>query len=212
MKLARLASLALFVLASACATSKSASLAATTSSAAGPAVPAPGPAIPPQRDPPGDELVGKPAPDFTAVAQDGKSVHLSALRGRWTVLYFYPKDETPGCTREACSFRDAWQAIAETGAVLIGISADTSESHRAFVEHYKLPFLLVSDPDGSIGQSYGVPFAGHHQRQTIVIGSDGTVRRVYRKVNVTEHAAQILDDLHQASRPDGGYSTTVPGH
>jgi peroxiredoxin Q/BCP len=205
MKLARLASLVLLVLASACATSKSASLAATTSSATGPA-------IPPQRDPPDDELVGKPAPDFTAVAQDGKSVHLSALRGQWTVLYFYPKDETPGCTREACSFRDAWQAIAKTGAVLIGISADTGESHRAFVEHYKLPFLLVSDPDGSIGQSYGVPFAGHHQRQTIVIGSDGTVRKVYRKVNVTEHAAQILDDLHQASRPDGGYSTTVPGH
>jgi thioredoxin-dependent peroxiredoxin len=194
MKLARLASLAPLVLASACATSKSASLAATTSSSTGPAIPSP-------PDPPGDELVGKPAPDFTAVAQDGKSVHLAALHGHWTVLYFYPKDETPGCTREACSFRDAWQAIAKTGAILIGISADTNESHRAFVAHYNLPFLLVSDPDGSIGQSYGVPFAGHHQRQTIVIGSDGTVRKVYRKVNVTEHAAQILDDLRQAEPP-----------
>jgi thioredoxin-dependent peroxiredoxin len=148
-----------------------------------------------------DELLGKPAPDFTAVAQDGTSVHLTALRGKWAVLYFYPKDETPGCTKEACSFRDAWQAIAKTGAVLIGISADSSESHRSFVDHYKLPFLLLSDPDGSIGRSYGVPFTGHHQRQTIVIGADGTVRKVYRKVNVAEHAAQILDDLSSAQHP-----------
>jgi peroxiredoxin Q/BCP len=145
--------------------------------------------------------LGKPAPDFTAVAQDGTAVHLAALRGKWAVLYFYPKDETPGCTKEACSFRDAWQAIAQTGAVLIGISADSSESHRSFVEHYKLPFLLVSDPDGSIGRSYGVPFTVHHQRQTIVIGADGTVRKVYRKVNVAEHAAQILDDLRSAEHP-----------
>jgi peroxiredoxin Q/BCP len=191
--LAHRTSFASIVLASACAVSKPAPPAAT-SSAAAPATPAP-------LDASSDELLGKPAPDFTAVAQDGTTIHLAALRGKWTVLYFYPKDETPGCTKEACSFRDAWQAIAKTGAVLVGISADSSESHRGFVEHYKLPFLLLSDPDGSIGQSYGVPFAGHHKRQTFVIGADGTVRKVYRTVNVAEHAAQILDDLRLAQPP-----------
>jgi hypothetical protein len=88
-----------------------------------------------------DDLVGKTAPDFTATAQDGKAVHLAALRGKTVVIYFYPKDETPGCTKEACSFRDAWQAIAKTGAVLVGISGDDRESHKAFTEHYSLPFF-----------------------------------------------------------------------
>jgi peroxiredoxin Q/BCP len=142
-----------------------------------------------------DDLVGKPAPDITGTAQDGTPVHLAALKGKRVVVYFYPKDETPGCTKEACSFRDSWQDIARTGAVLIGISADTSDSHQAFAAHYKLPFLLLSDPDGKIGDSYGVPFAGHHQRQTFVIGADGNVLKVYRKVDVTLHAAQVLEDL-----------------
>lgn len=145
-----------------------------------------------------DDLLGKPAPDFTAPAQDGKAVHLAAFRGKSVVIYFYPKDETPGCTKEACSFRDAWQALATTGAVLIGVSADSSESHLAFAEHYKLPFLLVTDSDGAIGRSYGVPFEGRHRRQTIVVGADGIVRNVYRKVDVTVHAAQILEDLKHA--------------
>ncbi len=144
-----------------------------------------------------DDLLGKPAPDFTATAQDGKAVHLAALRGKWVVLYFYPKDETPGCTKEACSFRDAWQSIAKTGAVLIGVSADSSESHLAFAEHYKLPFLLLTDSDGAMGRLYGVPFEGHHRRQTIVVGPDGKVRNVYRKVDVTVHAAQVLADLNR---------------
>jgi peroxiredoxin Q/BCP len=142
-----------------------------------------------------DDLVGKPAPDFTAKAQDGTSVHLAALKGKNVVLYFYPKDETPGCTKEACSFRDSWQDLSKTGAVLVGISADTGESHKDFAAHYKLPFLLVSDPDGTIGATYGVPFSGHHQRQTFIISADGKVAKVYRKVDVTAHAAQVLDDV-----------------
>ncbi|HEX3771079.1 MAG TPA: peroxiredoxin [Polyangiaceae bacterium] len=145
-----------------------------------------------------DDLVGKPAPDFTGTAQDGTSVHLAALRGKHVVVYFYPKDETPGCTKEACSFRDAWADLAKTGAVLIGISADSAESHKAFVAHWKLPFLLLSDPDGKIGATYGVPFQGHLQRQTFVIGPDGKVAKVYRKVDVTVHASQILEDLTHA--------------
>jgi peroxiredoxin Q/BCP len=142
-----------------------------------------------------DPLVGQPAPDFTAAAQDGSQVHLAALKGKRVVVYFYPKDETPGCTKEACSFRDSWQAIAKTGATLVGVSADTLDSHKQFVAHYKLPFLLVSDPDGAIGKKYGVPFEGHHARQTFVVGPDGNVRKVYRKVDVTAHADQVLADL-----------------
>jgi peroxiredoxin Q/BCP len=146
-----------------------------------------------------DPLVGKAAPDFTAAAQDGSSVHLASLKGRAVVVYFYPKDETPGCTKEACAFRDSWEALGKTGAALVGVSADTLESHRQFVSHYKLPFLLVSDPDGKMGQLFGVPFQGVHSRQTVVIGPDGKVLKVYRKVDVTQHAAQILDDLAHVS-------------
>ncbi len=164
-------------------TTTAASTASVAPSGTDPAAPAP------------DALVGKPAPDFTTTAQDGTPVHVAALKGKRVVLYFYPKDETAGCTKEACSFRDAWQDLSKTGAVLVGVSADTTDSHKAFVAHYQLPFLLVSDPDGKIGSSYGVPFAGHHQRQTVVIGADGNVLKVYRKVDVAVHAAQVLADL-----------------
>jgi peroxiredoxin Q/BCP len=133
----------------------------------------------------GDPLLGKPAPDFTATAQDGTSVHLSALKGKPIIVYFYPQDETSDCTKEACSLRDTLTALGKTGAVLVGISADSLASHRKFVAHYKLPFLLVSDPDGSIGKLYGVPFQGYHDRQTIEIGTDGRVRKVYRNRSST---------------------------
>jgi peroxiredoxin Q/BCP len=142
-----------------------------------------------------DPIVGQTAPDFTATAQDGTSVHLAALAGKRVVVYFYPKDETPGCTKEACSFRDAWEAIGKTGAVLVGISADPIESHKAFAEHYKLPFLLVSDPDGAIGKKFGVGFEGYHHRETFVVGADGKVQKAYRKVDVAVHAQEILTDL-----------------
>jgi peroxiredoxin Q/BCP len=142
-----------------------------------------------------DDLLGKPAPDFTATAQDGTVVHLAALKGKPVVVYFYPKDETPGCTKEACAFRDSWQALTATGAVLVGISADTLDSHKGFASNHKLPFLLVSDPDGAIGQKFGVPFHVVHQRQTFVVGADGVVKRVYRHVDVGAHAEQILGDL-----------------
>jgi peroxiredoxin Q/BCP len=166
---------------------------ATTPSAT-PAVAASGQAAAPSTAP-ADPLVGQTAPDFTATAQDGTSVHIAALTGKPVVVYFYPKDETPGCTKEACSFRDAWTQLGKTGAVLVGVSADTLESHKAFVAHYKLPFLLVSDPDNAIGKKYGVPFESYHQRQTIVIGADGKVRKVYRKVDVGVHAQEILADV-----------------
>ena len=168
-----------------------------SSPAAASAAPAPSAAPPTGATEAADDLVGKPAPDFTAVAQNGTTVHLAALKGKRVVLYFYPKDETAGCTKEACSFRDAWQDLAKTGAVLVGLSADTTQSHKDFAAHWKLPFLLVSDPDGKIGATYGVPFTNHHQRQTFVVGADGNVIKVYRKVDVTVHAAQVLEDLKQ---------------
>jgi peroxiredoxin Q/BCP len=142
-----------------------------------------------------DDLVGKPAPDFTATASNGTPVHLAALKGKPVVVYFYPKDETPGCTKEACSFRDNWAALAATGAVLVGVSADSAESHNGFAANHQLPFLLVSDPDGAIAQKFGVPFHFVHSRQTVVVGSDGVVKKVYRHVDVASHAAEILSDL-----------------
>jgi thioredoxin-dependent peroxiredoxin len=190
------------VLAIACTTSPPAGGAATAapalaSSPAASVAAATVPAVPPPSG--SEDLVGKPAPDFSATAQDGSTVHLGALKGKSVVLYFYPKDETPGCTKEACSFRDAWASIAKTGAVLIGVSADTTDSHKSFAAHYNLPFLLVTDADGSVGRSYGVPFRGHHARQTFVIGPDGNVRKAYREVDVTVHAQQVLGDLTHPS-------------
>ncbi|MGD0530214.1 MAG: peroxiredoxin [Polyangiaceae bacterium] len=162
-------------------------------------VPTPAPTPTPTPTPAADPLIGQPAPDFTATAQDGSTVHIAALTGKPVVVYFYPKDETPGCTKEACSFRDAWAPLAKTGAVLVGVSADSLDSHKAFVAHWKLPFLLITDADGSIGKKYGVPFESYHQRQTIVIGADGKVRKVYRKVDVSKHAQEILADLSPTS-------------
>jgi thioredoxin-dependent peroxiredoxin len=143
-----------------------------------------------------DLAVGSPPPDFTATAQDGSTVHLAGLKGKPVVVYFYPKDETAGCTKEACSFRDAWDALSKKGVVLVGISADADDSHKAFAAHYKLPFLLVSDKDGAIAASFGVPVHdGHIARQSFVVGPDGLVKKIYRKVDVTVHAQEIMADV-----------------
>jgi len=144
-----------------------------------------------------DEIaVGKPAPDFTAKAHDGTDIKVSALKGKPIVLYFYPRDETPGCTKEACSFRDAWKDLAKTGVVMVGISTDNAESHKAFAKHHELPFHLVSDESGSIAKAYGVPNRGGFlARHTIVIGADGNVKKIYREVDVSKHAAEIMADL-----------------
>lgn len=144
-----------------------------------------------------DEIVvGKPAPDFTAKAHDGTDIKVSALKGKPIVLYFYPRDETPGCTKEACSFRDAWKDLAKTNVVMVGISTDNAESHKAFAKHHELPFHLVSDESGSIAKSYGVPNRGGFlARHTIVIGADGNVKKIYREVDVSKHAAEIMADL-----------------
>jgi peroxiredoxin Q/BCP len=144
----------------------------------------------------GELSVGSLAPDFSAKSHDGKDVKLSAFRGHPVVIYFYPKDETPGCTKEACSLRDSWNELDKKGVVLIGISGDSDESHRNFAEHHKLPFMLVSDPDGKIAAQFGVPFRlGYASRQTIVIDSEGKIKKVYRSVDVSKHAQEILGDV-----------------
>jgi peroxiredoxin Q/BCP len=144
----------------------------------------------------GELAVGSAAPALHATAHDGTVIDLAELRGKRVVLYFYPKDETPGCTAEACAFRDAWTDLAKTGTVLVGLSSDSLESHRKFAEHHKLPFHLVSDESGSIAKSYGVPNrAGFFARQSFVIGKDGRIEKIYRSVDVSTHARQILGDV-----------------
>jgi peroxiredoxin Q/BCP len=145
----------------------------------------------------GDLVAGSTAPEFTATAHDGTSVKLSELKGKYVVLYFYPKDETPGCTKEACAFRDAFNELKKEGVVLVGISSDSVESHKDFAAHHKLPFLLVSDPDGVIAKAYGVGSTfGFMSRQSFVVDKDGKIKKVYRSVNVANHANEILADVH----------------
>jgi peroxiredoxin Q/BCP len=188
-------------LASAAPVASAQSAPAASTAAASTAAASTAAATPPSLATGDDDLVGKPAPDFTAPASDGTTFHLAAVKGKLVVVYFYPKDETPGCTKEACSFRDAWTALAKTGAVLVGISADSAESHKAFISHWKLPFSLITDADGTIGRTFGVPFERHHSRQTVIIGADGVVKKVYRKVDVAVHTSQVLEDLARASHP-----------
>ncbi len=144
---------------------------------------------------PTEITVGLPPPDFTSTDQDGKPVHLADLKGHPVVVYFYPKDETPGCTKEACSFRDAWVDLQKKGVVIIGISTDSAASHKAFASNHQLPFTLVSDPDGAIAAKFGVPVTlGFTKRQSFVIGVDGNVKKIYRSVDVTKHAQEIAQD------------------
>ncbi len=147
--------------------------------------------------------VGTPAPDFEALDDSGHPFRLSQLRGRWVVLYFYPKDNTPGCTREACAFRDAYDGFARHDAVIVGISPDSVRSHQRFKERYGLPFRLLSDPDGRIAQLYGVwqerqlygrRFLGV-VRSTFVIDPEGIVRAVFPQVRVDGHAEEVLQRL-----------------
>jgi peroxiredoxin Q/BCP len=156
------------------------------------AQPAPAPAV---SSAPAELAVGSAAPDFEAPTQTGSAFKLSAQKGKTVVVYFYPKDETTGCTAEAEAFRDDFVKLQEKGAVIVGISADSLESHKAFAENHQLPFLLVSDPNGEIAAKFGVPFNKVAQRQTFVIGKDGTMKKIYRKVDVAGHSGAVLGDV-----------------
>ena len=140
---------------------------------------------------------GKPAPDFELLSDEGEKVKLSSFRGRPVVLYFYPRDDTPGCTRQACGIRDSYDAFAERGAVVLGVSTDTQAAHVRFKGKYGLPFTLLADPDQQTGELYGVRKEGGRsfERSTFVIDADGNVRKIMRRVNPDRHADLVLAAL-----------------
>jgi peroxiredoxin Q/BCP len=147
---------------------------------------------------------GAPAPDFTLPDQNGDSVTLSELKGQRVVIYFYPKDDTPGCTKEACNFRDQWSAFEQHGIKVLGISKDGASSHSKFIAKYSLPFTLLSDeepcPVAASYDSYGLKkfmwreYMGM-MRHTFVVDPEGTIERVYTKVKAETMADTILSDL-----------------
>ena len=146
---------------------------------------------------------GQQAPDFELSSDSGEPVKLSELRGKPVVLYFYPKDDTPGCTLQACEIRDAYDDFREKGAVVLGVSPDDEASHVKFKKKYKLPFTLLADPDHRVAEQYGVwkerNMYGKKsmgiERSTFVIDEDGKVAKTLRRVKPDEHAAQVLEAL-----------------
>ena len=151
--------------------------------------------------------VGDKAPDFTLPSQSGEQVRLQDRLGQGVVvLYFYPKDETSGCTREACAFRDSHEVFTDAGAEVIGVSSDSADRHAAFASHHKLPFTLLSDKGGKVRKSYGVPpvLGLIPGRVTYVIDRDGTVRHVFNSMtNISQHvndALKVVREL-QAEHP-----------
>ena len=151
---------------------------------------------------------GKAAPAFTLADSDGKKVSLKALRGSDVIVYFYPRDDTPGCTKEACGFRDLWKQIQKLDTVVLGVSPDDGTSHRKFTAKYKLPFTLLSDPDkrvmakyGAFGEKvmYGKKTTGVI-RSTVWIGPDGKVKKHWRRVTkAADHPAEVLKALKGAA-------------
>ena len=144
--------------------------------------------------------VGEPAPGFTLADATGKDVSLAAFRGRPVVLYFYPKDDTPGCTKEACSFRDQYEDFREVGAEVVGVSSDSSEAHKKFASRYKLPFTLLADRGGKVRMLYGVPatLGLLPGRVTFVIDAGGVVRHVFNsQLDATRHVAEALAVLRK---------------
>ena len=146
---------------------------------------------------------GDKAPEFTLKSTDGRDISLKDFRGKQVVLYFYPKDDTPGCTKEACDFRDNLARIRAKGAIVLGVSHDSVESHNTFREKYDLPFTLLSDEDKSVSQAYGVyklrslygkEFMGI-ERTTFVIDEKGKIKRIFPKVKVEGHVEEVLQAL-----------------
>ncbi|QDX80434.1 peroxiredoxin [Denitratisoma sp. DHT3] len=143
--------------------------------------------------------VDTPAPAFALPDQAGKTRALEEWRGTWVVLYFYPKDDTPGCTTEACAFRDDLHKLAALGAQVVGISVDDSASHKAFAEKYHLPFPLLADKDGAVAGRYGALYdlwlMKFAKRYTFLIDPQGNIARRYLSVKVSRHSAEIIRDL-----------------
>ena len=146
---------------------------------------------------------GNTAPEFTAMTNGGGKISLADLKGKNVVLYFYPKDDTPGCTKEACAFRDGFAEFQKRGAVVLGVSTDSAAAHDKFVEKFKLPFPLLADEDKKIVNAYGVwgdkSFLGRvyqgTRRVTFLIGPDGRIKKIWPKVKPNQHAAEVLAAL-----------------
>ena len=147
------------------------------------------------------------APDFTLTDQNGKRTALSSFRGKKVILYFYPKDDTPGCTKEACSMRDNFPSFSASDAVVIGISPDSTESHRKFADKYNLPFILLSDPEKEVMKSYGAygekMLYGKKTvgviRSTFLIDEEGRVLKIWKKVNTATHGDDVMKELKKLS-------------
>lgn len=146
---------------------------------------------------------GQKAPDFTANDQNGNSISLSSFSGKDIILYFYPKDDTPGCTAEACSFRDNYQSLTSQGFIVLGVSTDDEKSHLKFISKHSLPFPLIADTDKKIVEAYGVWVEKNMYgkkymgvaRKTFIIGKDGNIRKIIDKVDTKNSSAQVLDLL-----------------
>jgi peroxiredoxin Q/BCP len=153
--------------------------------------------------------VGAKAPAWVLFDQDGQQRSFSDYKGSWAVLYFYPKDDTPGCTKEACSFRDNLPKFKKMDAVILGVSVDTVKAHAKFVEKYELPFTLLSDVDKQVVKAYGVwgkkKFMGREYlgitRTSFLIDPQGKIAKVYENVKPQTHAEEVLDDIHRRTYP-----------
>jgi len=149
--------------------------------------------------------VGKKAPDFKLKDQDGKTVSLSEFKGKNVVLYFYPKDDTPGCTTEACSFRDELPRFNKNDAVILGISADSVDSHKKFAQKFDLPFTLLSDENKKVVEDYGVWKEKNNygkkymgiERTTYIIDKEGKIKKIFNKVKVDGHSEEVMEALHK---------------
>ena len=146
---------------------------------------------------------GVKAPEFNLTDSEGNQHRLSDYEGETIVVYFYPKDDTPGCTKEACSFRDAYADFKEAGVEVIGISPDTEQSHKKFANKHDLPFTLLSDPDHQVSEAYGVwglkKYMGREYegiyRTTFIIGPDGEIKRVFENVKPSDHSQEVLEEV-----------------
>lgn len=156
--------------------------------------------------------LGAPVPDFAAPNQDRRLIKLSELRGKPVLVYFYPKDDTPGCTKEACALRDRFAKFQKAGIVILGVSRQDAESHRAFRAKYHLPFDLLTDEDGAVAKLLGVEtyaIIGIHKRQSLLIGADGRLIEFFGAVDPETHADEVLAKLAASPRvatdgPSGG--------
>ena len=148
------------------------------------------------------------APDFNSVDQNGQKVALKDYKGSWVVLYFYPRADTPGCTIEACSFRDSFHRVEKIGAVVLGVSPDTAKDQKKFVDKFDLPFTLVADADKKICNAYGVMQEKNMYgkkvmgvaRTTFIVGPDGKIKHIFEKVKPEGHAEQVLEWLKEAQK------------